>query len=89
LLSTSTPAAGVWWTDSGRRREVRQLKHRARGETRSVPCTPELTELLRRHLTEFDNGAGVLFRGTRGEQLAESTYLLPGLAEGSDRRADA
>lgn len=75
LLETSTPAAGASWTDSGRRREERQLKHRARGETRSVPCPPELTELLNAHLRDFGNGPdGLLFRGTRGGQLAESTY---------------
>jgi hypothetical protein len=40
LLESSTPEAGASWTDSGRRREERQLKHRAKGETRIVPCRP-------------------------------------------------
>jgi integrase len=75
LLEHSTPAAGASWTDSGRRREERQLKHRARGETRAVPCPPELTTLLQEHLNAFGNGPdGLLFRGVRGGQLAESTY---------------
>lgn len=75
LLEASTPAAGASWTDSGRRREERQLKHRARGETRVVPCPPELTALLHTHLEAFGNGPdGLLFRGVRGGQLAESTY---------------
>jgi integrase len=75
LLETSTPEAGNLWTDSGRRREERQLKHRAPGETRVVPCPPELTALLHEHLTAFGSGPdGLLFRGVRGGQLAESTY---------------
>lgn len=53
LLAGSTPEAGASWTDNGRRREERELKHRARGETRSVPCPPPLTALLRSHLDEF------------------------------------
>jgi integrase len=75
LLESSTPEAGASWTDSGRRREERQLKHRAKGETRVVPCAPELTALLHEHLEAFGTGPdGLLFRGVRGGQLAESTY---------------
>lgn len=75
ILEASTPAAGASWTDSGRRREERQLKHRARGETRVVPCPPALTALLHAHLREFGNEQGdLLFGGVRGGQLAESTY---------------
>jgi integrase len=62
-------------TDSGRRREERQLKHRARGETRVVPCAPALTSLLHAHLASTGTGPyGLLFRGVRGGELAESTY---------------
>lgn len=75
LLESSTPEAGASWTDSGRRREERQLKHRARGETRVVPSPPELTALLHTHLESRGNGPdGLLFGGVRGGQLAESTY---------------
>ena len=75
LLESSTPEAGASWTDSGRRREERQLKHRAKGETRVVPCAPELTALLHEHLEAFGTDSdGLLFRGVRGGQLAESTY---------------
>ncbi|MBN9112896.1 MAG: tyrosine-type recombinase/integrase [Pseudonocardia sp.] len=57
------------------RREERQLKHRAVGETRIVPCAPALTELLHRHLEQFGNDdSGLLFRGVRGGQLSEGTY---------------
>jgi integrase len=42
LLGNSSPRSGTAWTDSGRSRERRQLKHRARKETRRVPVHPEL-----------------------------------------------
>ena len=75
VLESSTPEAGASWTDSGRRREERQLKHRARGETRVVPSPPELTALLHVHLEKYGTGLdGLLFGGVRGGQLAESTY---------------
>jgi site-specific recombinase XerD len=75
VLEASTPAAGASWTDSGRRREERQLKHRARGETRVVPSPPPLTALLHAHLGAFGTGPdGRLFGGVRGGELAESTY---------------
>jgi integrase len=75
LLESSTPEAGASWTDSGRRREERQLKHRAKGETRIVPCPPPLTALLHEHLAEHGSSEdGRLFRGVRGGELAESTY---------------
>jgi len=75
VLEASTPTAGASWTDSGRSREERQLKHRARGETRVVPCPPALTVVLHTHLESFGNGRdGLLFGGVRGGELAESTY---------------
>jgi hypothetical protein len=40
LLESSTPEAGASWTDNGRRREERQLKHPTKGETRIVPPFP-------------------------------------------------
>jgi integrase len=75
LLEGSTPEAGASLTDNGRRREERELKHRARGETRSVPCPPPLTSHLHAHLAEFGTTSdGRLFRGVRHGDLAESTY---------------
>jgi integrase len=74
-LTTSAPAAGRSWSESGTRREPRQLKHRGAEEVRVVPCPPDLTVLLRQHLDE--NGTtpdGRLFRGVRGGQLSESLY---------------
>lgn len=74
-LDEANPDAGAEWTDSGTARERRQLKHRAVGEGRTVPCTPELTRLLRDHLRRFGTGPdGRLFTGVRGGELARSTY---------------
>ncbi len=65
----STPEAGASWTDSGRREE-RRLNHRAKGETRIVPCPPALTALLHAHLPEHRTAPdGRLFRGVRGGEL--------------------
>jgi integrase len=65
-LDQAEPHAGKEWTDSGAARDSRQLKQRERGEVRSVPCPPELTALLRRHIAEFGTGAdGRLFVGER------------------------
>jgi hypothetical protein len=42
LLTHSEPRSGSHWTENGRPRERRELKHRAPGETRPVPIHPEL-----------------------------------------------
>jgi integrase len=75
LLERSAPDTGKAWTDSGKQRDERQLKHRAVGDTRRVPCPPELVVLLREHLKVFGvDGSGRLFRGERGDELATVTY---------------
>lgn len=75
LLERSALDTGKAWTDSGKQRDDRQLKHRAIGDTRRVPCPPELVELLRRHLETYGvDGEGRLFRGERGGELATITY---------------
>jgi integrase len=76
VFEQSCPSVGTSWSDSGTRREVRQLKHRAKGETRTPPCPPELTRLLHEHLERHGTDAeGRLFRGIRGGRpLEESTY---------------
>src|SRR5450756_2216862 len=43
----ASPLAGRDWTDDGDQRDHRQLKHRAKGETRTVPVHPELAKILR------------------------------------------
>jgi integrase len=74
LLSESAPTAGAAWTDSGDRRDRRQLKQRGKGEVRVVPCPPPLTELLHQHLTRRGTAVdGRLFRSLTGGELAEST----------------
>lgn len=76
LLDESCPSVGTAWSDSGKRRDQRQLKHRAKGDTRSAPSPPELTQLLHDHLaTHGTDAEGRLFRGVRsGRELEESTY---------------
>lgn len=68
-LERAEPHAGRDWTDTGENRDSRQLKHRERGETRTVPCSPELTELLHEHVERFGIGPdGRLFRGERNSR---------------------
>jgi integrase len=55
-LTNAEPRSGSRWTNNGRRRERRGLKHRAEGDTRRVPIHPELVALLRAHLKEFGTG---------------------------------
>ncbi|HYS34039.1 MAG TPA: integrase, partial [Pseudonocardiaceae bacterium] len=74
-LEIAEPYAGKEWTDSGENRDRRQLKQRARGETRTVPCPPELTALLHEHIKEFGTTPdGRLFVGERnGKELPKLT----------------
>jgi integrase len=75
LLTNSLPRSGTAWTDSGRSREQRGLKHRANGDTRPVPAHPTLVTILRAHLKRFGVGRnGRLFVGPYGGLVAESTY---------------
>ncbi|MFF4196648.1 hypothetical protein ACFYYW_36565, partial [Nonomuraea sp. NPDC001831] len=70
----AAPFAGREWTDDGSLREERALKHRAEGETRVVPCPPDLTRILRTHLAAFGTGpGGRVFTGVRGGELAAIT----------------
>lgn len=74
-LGKATPYAGRAWTDDGALYEERALKHRADGQTRTVPCPPALVRILRAHLAEFSDGpAGRLFYGVRGGELPSITY---------------
>ena len=72
-LEGARPHAGREWTDRSKIRDKRQLKHRAKGEIRTVPSPPELTVLLQSHLEQFGTDAkGRLFRGERGERCRRS-----------------
>jgi integrase len=74
-VDSAAPEVGARWTDSGEIREVRELKHRARGDTRRAPSPPELTETLLEHLSRYGTDAdGRLFRGERGGVLSGVTY---------------
>jgi integrase len=74
-LDRATPHAGRTWTDSGKQHDERQLKHRAQGESRVVPCPPELVALLRSHLQRFGTDREKrVFTGERGGQVATITY---------------
>ncbi|MDF2739393.1 MAG: integrase family protein [Actinomycetia bacterium] len=53
VIERAEPYAGKEWTDSGRNRDQRPLKQRARGEVRVVPGPPALTALLHAHIQEF------------------------------------
>ncbi len=71
----ASPDAGREWTDNGADREVRQLKHRADGDSRTVPIHPELVRLLRAHLRDLGaDRDGRLFTGIRGGELPTITY---------------
>ncbi|MFB9830936.1 tyrosine-type recombinase/integrase [Actinoallomurus acaciae] len=75
-LTHAEPRSGSRWTDSGRPRDRQPLKHRALGETRSVPIHPELARILREHIEEFKVQPGArLFVGPRGGIMTDRTYL--------------
>jgi integrase len=76
ILTHSTPRSGSQWTDNGKPRERRALKHRADGDTRHVPIHPELVAMLREHLDQFGIGPyGRLFTGPRGGIVTDRAYL--------------
>lgn len=74
-LRESAPLSGSKWSDTGRSRDSRQLKHRPKGEVRVVPIAPPLTKLLNDHLREFGTAAdGRLFRAPKGGLLGDKLY---------------
>lgn len=74
-LERSAPGAGKNWTNSGRDRDDRGLKHRAANATRTVPIPPELVVILRAHLDQYGTGPGDrLFVGERGGEVPVITY---------------
>lgn len=75
LLSKTAPETGARWSDTQKRRDSRQLKHRAKGDTRPVPCPPPLTKLLREHTHKFPTQPGeLLFRGIYTSFVSGSHY---------------
>jgi integrase len=75
-LTNSQPRSGSNWTDDGSIRQRRELKHRAKEETRTVPIHPELVTLLRDHLAEFGAGpGGRVFTLATGKIVTDRAYL--------------
>ncbi|MFJ2895891.1 tyrosine-type recombinase/integrase [Streptomyces sp. NPDC087218] len=73
LLHTAHPEVGKQWTDTGEVREQRGLKGRAADDTRTVPCRPALTRILRAHIEEEGLKPGdLLVQGEKGGDLAGS-----------------
>ncbi|MGW7065993.1 tyrosine-type recombinase/integrase [Streptomyces sp. NPDC054855] len=73
LIHRATPEVGRQWTDTGEIHEVRDLKGRAEGDTRTVPGHPALTRILRAHIEAEDLKPGdLLFQGEKGGILAGS-----------------
>ena len=69
------PCAGTGWTDDGASREERGLKHRAPGETRSIPIPPILVTMLRAHIARYGTSPeGRLFRTARGGPLNDTGW---------------
>jgi integrase len=74
-LRSALPDVGSRWTDDGSSRDRRSLKHRAEGESRTVPCPPPLTRLLREHLGQTaGTPTSLVFCGVQGRSLATITY---------------
>lgn len=76
-LNGSATTTGAAWSDNGRRRDERGLKHRTPETVRLVPGPPPLTRLLRAHLIDFGTDEmGRLFRSIRenGGDLSDSVY---------------
>jgi integrase len=69
-LAASQPCAGTGWTDDGASREERGLKHRAAGETRSIPIPPVLVTMLRAHIARY----GTSLRTARGGPLNDTGW---------------
>ena len=75
LVHTATPEVGKQWTNSGEVHDKRHLKGREEGETRPVPCCPELTAILREYVEREGLKPGdLLFQGEGGGVLAGSVY---------------
>lgn len=76
FVENARPEVGAEWSDNGTASEDRSLKHRDDDEGREVPCPPELTALLLRHLDLFGTASdGRLFRGARdGGRVGSTVY---------------
>lgn len=94
-LTGSTQETGAAWSDTGKVREDRELKHRSKTTTRPVPACPELVTILRRHLDTFGpapDGRLFVTRRTRGggkKRPFSTVVLQPARPIGSNRYTKA
>jgi integrase len=79
------PHVGREWTDNRQNRDRRQLKQRAVGEVRLVPCPPELTALLNWHIGVRDRPRRPDLHGRAQQRRAAEGDDQPGLAACSRR----
>jgi integrase len=76
VLTSSQPRSGSCWTDDGSVRQRSALKHRAPGETRTVPVHPELVILLRSHIKRYSTSqGGRVFTLAGGGIVTDRAYL--------------
>ena len=74
-LERAAPHAGREWTDNGKQRDERGLKHRGPDEVRVVPMPPELVAIVRDHLGRYGTGTdGRVFTGDQGGEIPVITY---------------
>ncbi|MFJ4869512.1 tyrosine-type recombinase/integrase [Streptomyces sp. NPDC088757] len=75
VLHATRPFVGKKWTDSGRTHDLRGLKSRPPGDTRTVPLPPELVSLWRESADTFGTaGDGRLFFNEKGGIVGSTTY---------------
>jgi integrase len=74
-VEVARPQAVRRWSNAGRVRESRSLKHRAVGEVREVPIPAVLVEILRGHMAEFGvSPDDRLFHTATGGHFSSSAY---------------
>ncbi len=74
-FAESVPYANAAWTDDGQTSPRQSLKHRARGQSRTVPACPELVAHLKAHVEAFGTASdGRLFFRLDGGPIRHATY---------------
>lgn len=74
-FAESVPYANAEWTDTGETSPRKSLKHRAQGQSRTVPACPELVKHLRAHVDEVGSAEdGRLFFRRDGGPIRHATY---------------
>lgn len=77
VLRKGYQEAGTDWTDDGEPGEERELKHRAEGDSRTVPAHPHLVKILRGHIEEHGTGVGGRLFVTRTGRGGNGGVPLP------------